>query len=251
MAAFIREIRETLVPPPDSVHGILPPLLLALTFVTGLVDAFSYLALGHVFVANMTGNVVFLGFALAGVKGFSAVASLIAIAAFWCGALLSGRIGAPLAEQRRRLLGRAVVVEAGLIAAASIVVQLIGAPLSGPSRLVIIAVLASALGVQNAAARRLAVPDITTTVLTLTITGTGADSVLAGGDGKAAGRRWLVVATMLVGALVGALLVTRSHALWALVIALAVLAVVVVMNIRKGLPPPGGSPSRSSPLNLH
>ena len=41
----------------------LPPLLLGLTVVTGLIDAFSYLALGHVFVANMTGNVVFLAFA--------------------------------------------------------------------------------------------------------------------------------------------------------------------------------------------
>jgi uncharacterized membrane protein YoaK (UPF0700 family) len=35
--------------------------LLGLTVVTGLVDAVSYLRLGRVFVANMTGNVVFLG----------------------------------------------------------------------------------------------------------------------------------------------------------------------------------------------
>ena len=89
---------------------------------------------------------------------------------------------------------------------------------------------------QNAAARRLAVPDITTTVLTLTITGTAADSVLARGSGKSAGRRWLVVATMLVGALVGALLVTRSHAVWALVIALAVLVGVLVALYLSGEP---------------
>jgi uncharacterized membrane protein YoaK (UPF0700 family) len=50
----------------DRSHGPLPALLVCLTVVTGLVDAFSYLSLGHVFVANMTGNVVFLGFALAG-----------------------------------------------------------------------------------------------------------------------------------------------------------------------------------------
>ena len=56
----------------------LPPFLLALTLVTGLIDAFSYLVLGHVFVANMTGNVVFLAFALAGAPGFSIAASLIA-----------------------------------------------------------------------------------------------------------------------------------------------------------------------------
>ena len=66
----------------DGRHGPLPPLLLSMTLVTGLVDAFSYLALGHVFVANMTGNVVFLGFALAGVPGFSVLASLAAVASF-------------------------------------------------------------------------------------------------------------------------------------------------------------------------
>ena len=51
----------------DRPDGPLPVFLVGLTVVTGLVDAFSYLSLGHVFVANMTGNVVFLGFALAGV----------------------------------------------------------------------------------------------------------------------------------------------------------------------------------------
>ena len=63
-------------------HGRLPALLLILTVVTGLVDAVSYLKLGHAFVANMTGNVVFLGFALAGAAGLSAPASLVALAAF-------------------------------------------------------------------------------------------------------------------------------------------------------------------------
>jgi hypothetical protein len=43
---------------PDRSHDPLPVLLVCMTVVTGLVDAFSYLSLGHVFVANMTGNVV-------------------------------------------------------------------------------------------------------------------------------------------------------------------------------------------------
>src|SRR6476661_2081834 len=63
----------------DRSHGPLPVLLVGLTVVTGLVDAFSYLRLGHVFVANMTGNVVFLGFGLAGAGDVSIVASLLAI----------------------------------------------------------------------------------------------------------------------------------------------------------------------------
>src|SRR5437773_3236469 len=89
-----------LVPPADHPDGPLPPLLLALTVVTGLVDAFSYLVLGHVFVANMTGNVVFLGFALAGAKGFSIAASALAIASFGLGALIGGRIGSWLGRHR-------------------------------------------------------------------------------------------------------------------------------------------------------
>jgi uncharacterized protein DUF1275 len=46
----------------DPVHGPLPALMLVLTVVTGVVDAVSILSLGRVFVANMTGNVVFVGF---------------------------------------------------------------------------------------------------------------------------------------------------------------------------------------------
>ena len=61
---MLSEVRQTIFPPRDGPHGLLPPLLLGMTVVTGLVDAFSYLTLGHVFVANMTGNVVFLAFGL-------------------------------------------------------------------------------------------------------------------------------------------------------------------------------------------
>ena len=60
MSTFFTDARQTLVPHGEVKHGPLPPLLVGMTIVTGLVDAFSYLVLGHVFVANMTGNVVFL-----------------------------------------------------------------------------------------------------------------------------------------------------------------------------------------------
>src|ERR1700749_5158877 len=90
---FTKDIREVVVPHRAGRHGPLPVLLLALPVVPGLVDAFSYLLLGHVFVANMTGNVVFLGFAMAGAPGFSIAASLVAMAAFAAGALLVGGVG--------------------------------------------------------------------------------------------------------------------------------------------------------------
>src|SRR3954471_14297728 len=99
---FLDDVRAILVPRRGSRHGPLPPLLLGLTLVTGLVDAFSYLLLGHVFVANMTGNVVFLGFSLAGASGFSATSSLLALAAFVAGAVLGGRLTRLLRGHRGR-----------------------------------------------------------------------------------------------------------------------------------------------------
>src|SRR2546428_7484271 len=82
----------------------LPLLLLLLTVTTGLIDAVSVLGLGRVFTANMTGNVVFLGFALARVPGFSLVRSLAALAAFLAGAVIGGRLALrPRGLRRRRV----------------------------------------------------------------------------------------------------------------------------------------------------
>src|SRR4030088_1560301 len=86
----------------DDRHGLLTALLLVLTGTTGLVDAVSYLGLGHVFTANMTGNVVFLGFAAAGVKGMSVARSLVSLAAFLAGALIGGRFAATHGDGPRR-----------------------------------------------------------------------------------------------------------------------------------------------------
>ena len=84
-------------------HAITPAILLVMTCVTGIVDAVSYLALGHVFTANMTGNVVLLGFAVAGVKGLSATRSLTALFCFFAGAVFGGRVSAPQAPGRSSL----------------------------------------------------------------------------------------------------------------------------------------------------
>src|SRR5580704_4742714 len=122
MITFLADARETVAPRRGSKDGPLPPLLVALTAVTGLVDAFSYLVLGHVFVANMTGNVVFLAFAIAGVPGFSAPDSLVAIAAFGFGAIIAGRLAARYPERREILLaatagGQALLVVIAVILA--------------------------------------------------------------------------------------------------------------------------------------
>jgi uncharacterized membrane protein YoaK (UPF0700 family) len=221
--ALLTDIRETLIPDRDGRHGPLPPLLLSMTLVTGLVDAFSYLLLGHVFVANMTGNVVFLGFALAGAPGFSVTASLTAVAAFGLGALLGGKLGSWYRDHRGRLHSSAGAVQALFLAAAVILAAASGSPITSGYHYPLIAVLGVAMGIQNASARKLAVPDLTTTVLTLTITGVAADSSLAGGDGSKSVRRLLAVATMLAGALLGAVLIRHTQVYYPLAIALVVI----------------------------
>jgi uncharacterized membrane protein YoaK (UPF0700 family) len=221
--AFLVGVRETLVPQRDGRHGPLPPLLVAMTLVTGLVDAFSYLVLGHVFVANMTGNVVFLGFALIGAPGFSIGASATALAAFWLGALAGGWIGARLGQNRGQLLSAAVAVQATLFAVSVVLAALSANPAPAGYRYPLIVALSLGMGLQNATARRLAVPDLTTTVLTLTITGIAADSGIAGGKGSSAGRRAISVVAMFLGALIGAVFVRHVAIVLPLVTALVVL----------------------------
>ena len=204
-----QEVVATFRPRPDGPDGQLPPLLLTLTVVTGLVDATSYLKLGHVFVANMTGNVVFLGFGIAGAGGISVWASLTAIGSFLVGGLAGGRIGARWSSDRGRQLTATTSTEFLLVTAALVVTALSGHQIGSGERYAVILLLAIAMGIQNAIARRLAVADLTTTVLTMTLTGIAADATLAGGHGSKLGRRALSVAAMLLGALVGGLLVLK------------------------------------------
>jgi uncharacterized membrane protein YoaK (UPF0700 family) len=192
---------------------ILPPLLLALTAVAGLVDAVSFLSLGHVFTANMTGNVVLLGFALASTPGLSVARSGAALAAFATGALVAGRMVAR-AETRPRL-GRASTAFAAeallLLCAAAVAAGGSEDLLRDPGRLYgLIVLTALAMGIRNAVVRKLAQHDLTTTVLTLTITGLAADSSLAGGSNPGWTRRASSVALMFGGAAAGAWLVRHS-----------------------------------------
>jgi len=203
-------------------QGPLPPLLLTLTVVTGVVDAVSILRLGRVFVANMTGNVVFSAFALVGAPGFSLSASLAALAGFLVGALGGGALTGRLAQDRGLLLRAGAAAELVLVAGA---LALTAALPGAAARDGIAALLALAMGIQNAVARRLAVPDLTTTVLTMTLTGIAAD-VRAADHGRAGlGRRVLAVAAMFGGAVGGALLVLHAGTAPALGLATGLLAV--------------------------
>jgi uncharacterized membrane protein YoaK (UPF0700 family) len=254
----------------DSALGPLRGLLLTLTVVTGVVDAVSILALGRVFVANMTGNVVFAAFALVGAPGFSLSASLFALGGFLVGAYGGGVLIGRLGHDRGLLLRAGGAVELAFAAVALVVaatsgdpgvthgtISLTGGEFGAAATDAIAALLAIALGVQNAVARKLAVPDMTTTVLTMTLTGVGADIRAIFGDRprakeragfgrpeasravdgrvrgaargaarSALGRRLLTVAAMIIGALAGASLTLRVSPLSGLALATALLTAV-------------------------
>ena len=208
--------------------GPLPLLLVLLTVVTGVVDAVSFLKLGNVFVANMTGNVVFGGFAIAGVEAFWSPASFIAIAAFLAGAIAAGRLRSLIGHHRSRHLAIATLIQTVLVAAAAVVAMPSLDPDDRVARYVLIVLLALAMGIQNTTAFHLRIPNLTTTVLTLTLTGLAADSIFSGGGKSQTGRRLMAVGAMFLGAALGAILVSRSGVGAALALALTLLVFVCI-----------------------
>jgi uncharacterized membrane protein YoaK (UPF0700 family) len=191
----------------------LPPILLALTLTTGLIDAASYLGLGHVFTANMTGNVVLLGFGLAGAGGLPVVAPLISLGAFLAGAGAGGRLGIGVAKRHERVVLLGVGLEVLLLAIAAILAAAVHVKVGSGSAYAIIALVALAMGMRNAIVRKLAVPDLTTTVLTLTLTGIAADTAAGPASKSQSLRRLSAVAAMLFGAFIGALCEKHSLSL--------------------------------------
>ena len=203
---------------PDRPRQPLVVTLAALTVVSGFVDAVSFLGLGHVFTANMTGNVVLVGFAAAGAPGFSVAASLCALGCFLAGAVAGGRIAARVRPPRALLLV-VMAIEATGTAAAAVVAGTVPALSTGWPRFTVIALLALTMGTRNSAVRRMGVPDMSTAVLTTVLTGLAAESSLAGGTNPGAGLRTTTVLCMFSGALVGAILVLHVGAAWALGVA--------------------------------
>jgi len=198
--------------------------LLLLTFSTGIVDAISVLVLGHVFVANMTGNVIFLGFWFAPHTVVDMTAALVAFVSFVTGAVLGGRLSRHLDGNVRRWFTVALGVEVLVLATLSILSGTGVLDYHDNTKLILIAGLALTFGSQAATARQFGIQELSTTVLTTTIVGIGFDSRLAGGTGQREKLRYSVVLTMCAGALVGATL-TR----WFVAPVIGVAAVVVAV----------------------
>ncbi len=196
-----------------TIERVIPYALLGMTAVTGLVDAVSFLSLGRVFTANMTGNIVLLAFATAHVPGLSVARSLTALLAFLVGAVLGGRVMARAsADSQIRFAAQAFLLEVAFLFAASFCgIGYRGVLLEHSFQpFALIALTALAMGTRNAAVRKLAIPDLTTTVLTLTITGIGADSSLANGTNPRLARRVGSIAAMFLGAALGAVVIRYS-----------------------------------------
>ena len=189
--------------------------LLVLTFSTGLVDAASFLALGHVFTANMTGNVVFMAFALAGVPGLSMTRSAIALLSALAAGVLAGYIDKRLVWKRRNLwLSASFAIEAIFLTFAFCVVWFSrGQPIQASTVDSVIVLTGLSMGIRNGTVRRLAVPDLNTTVLTLTVAGLAFDSSIAGGNNIRWQRKAGSIVMMFMGAATGAMMLRHSTAL--------------------------------------
>ena len=197
--------------------------LLLLTFATGIVDAVSVLALGHVFVANMTGNIIFLGFWFVPHSGVDMTSAVVAFVSFVAGTVLGGRLARHIDSEVRLWLTVALGMEVVVLLTLSI---LAGAGVL--NKLILTAGLAMTFGSQNATARQFGIQELSTTVLTSTIVGLGFDSRLAGGTGHREKLRYSVVVTMGAGAVVGAT-ITRFTVAPAIALAAAVVAVSVAI----------------------
>ena len=214
----------------DAAGRCCDALLIGLTFAAGVVDAVSYLGLGQIFTANMTGNVVFLALAVGQGSLLTSIRSAGALIGFAAGAFAAGRLlpkarpAGPWARSVTNLLW----VELACLAAFASVWFVVGGRPSAAQVYLLIALSAFGMGIQNAVARHLAVPGLTTTVLTTALTGVMVDLPALGISGTPQRRGAWASLSLFLGAAVGATLVVRERAFPPIVTAIVVALVASV-----------------------
>jgi uncharacterized membrane protein YoaK (UPF0700 family) len=205
--------------------------LLALTFVTGIVDAVCFVGLGSVFAAMQTGNVVFLGLGIGGSPGAELLAPVVALAAF-----LAGGLGAALLARPERPgsagLRFALAVEVALLASAALLAALLDVEPKQTAAYVLIAMLSLAMGLRNTVARQAGDPSLATTVLTLTLTAFTAHTPTGFASQAELGVRVAAIVAIVAGAACGVLLLKTSLALAIAVAAAIVLALALIQASR-------------------
>lgn len=196
--------------------------LLLLTVSTGAIDAVSYLALDRVFTGNMTGNVLFIGFALVGVPGIPLLNNVVALIGFVAGTIVSGRLigrGHPKGLPRESAI--TLLTAAGLLSCLGVALVL-NARLPEPGLLIVTFLLASAMGAQVSAVKPIGNSDVTTIVVTNTVANLARDTRLGGGSNSSWLPRLLAVLAMFAGAAIGAAAVLGAGRSVALLIAAAI-----------------------------
>jgi len=179
-------------------------LMLALTFSTGVIDAVGYLGLDNVFTGNMTGNVVLLGMAFAGGADLPVLRPALALVFFMLGAALAGRMLRRGPEGWSGRISAALMIVASGITVLAVFTAVVDVQANNVLGSVTTSSMATLMGIQAATAKRLKVAEVTTVVVTSTITGLASDSRLAGGDSKFWARRTLAISLILAGAVAGA-----------------------------------------------
>jgi uncharacterized membrane protein YoaK (UPF0700 family) len=231
--ALMSNTTSTATRAPDGLHL---PLMLALTFSTGVIDAVGYLGLDRVFTGNMTGNVVVLGMALAGSDNLPIVGPIVALGGFLVGAALAGSL---LRTSPTGWTSRTTKLFAGIavgLAAGSIALFIDPHPPYGVA-LAITGLLGMAMGTQAGTARNIGVREVTTVVVTSTITALAAESWFGNRAGAQLGRRGSAVLLILLGATTGALLLKWEPGA-GVALAAAITSVVCVIGERERLPVP-------------
>jgi uncharacterized membrane protein YoaK (UPF0700 family) len=218
-------------------------LLIALTLASGGVDAVSYLGLGQIFTANMTGNLVFMAIAAGTGSLPTALRSADAFVGFAVGAILAGRVLGGVSERGRWTPRVTRVIAGELLVMGTFAVGwafLNGRP-TADGLYLLIALSSFGMGMQNAAARHMGVPGLTTTVVTTALTGIMAEFAALGISGSTHKRAAAAVIALFSGAAVGAALIlwARSAAPFMTVVLLvAVVAAALTSFGRPAAPTP-------------
>lgn len=215
-------------------HGPLPVLLVLLTVMTGLVDSFSYLELGNVFVANMTGNVIFFGFEVGGggETRHTILLSAVSTVFFCVGAAFGGRLGSARLGHRGLLLSAGTAAQACVLGVTVLIVVASGHT-GTVERKVLIALLAMSMGWQFAIVRRIDVPEFRTVVITTTLTSLVADRRQSA---ERLARKTASIGALLLGAAAGPVLIRglgESAPLWGSAALLLVVAVAGLVTARR------------------
>lgn len=188
-------------------------LLVCLTFGSGAVDAVSFLGLGRVFTAMMSGNIVLLGLAVGTAAGSEAVRSAVSVLAYAGGVFAATRLLGREAERSLWPTGLTVSLTIAALAQSGLLAGWLASSAHPGQTLeaVLVGLSALAMGLQSGAVARLRVSGVTTTYVTGTLTGLMGALALGSGERRDLVRRAVVLVALLAGAACSALLLKGAR----------------------------------------